>query len=56
MIGVIVLIATLASAVKTVSYGIWEFRSKNTAGGIFVMVLAATVIFLSGKYLVNYWT
>lgn len=36
---------TLFCLIRTLSYGIWCIKSKNTAGGIFVMLLALVATF-----------
>lgn len=38
---VIIWLLMLLCAVKTIGYGIYTFRSKNTAGGVGLLVLAA---------------
>ena len=42
MAAVVVFILVLFVAVKTFSYGIWEVKRRNEAGGIFVIALALT--------------
>ena len=55
MAAVAVLAAMLFVAVKTVSYGIWEMRRQNKAGGGFAVVLAGVGMALAVRFLIKYW-
>ena len=56
MAAVLVFILVLFVAIKTFSYGIWEGKRENMAGGIFAILLAFLDILLASEYLIKYWT
>ena len=56
MAAVLVFVIVSVIAVKTFSYGVWELKRKNKEGGIFAILLAFVNVFLSARYLINYWT
>lgn len=55
MAAILVFAITLAASVKTASYGVWELKRENVAGGNFLLILAAVCVALAGRYLVKYW-
>ena len=56
MAAVLVFLIVAAVSVKTFSYGIWEFKRRNRAGGVFALTLATGDILLAAGYLINYRT
>ena len=56
MAAVLVFFIVSIIAIKTFSYGAWELKRENKAGGVFAMVLAFLNVFLATRYLINYWT
>ncbi|MBR4720946.1 MAG: hypothetical protein IK057_04215 [Clostridia bacterium] len=56
MAAIVVFVMVLISAVKTASYGVWELKRRNKAGGSAVIVIAALGLVLAGRYLIEYLT
>ena len=56
MAAVTLFLFALFVAIKTFSYGIWEFKRKNKVGGIFAILLALADVFLAAEYLIKYCT
>ena len=54
MAAAVVFILVLFITVKTFSYGVWEAKRKNTAGGIFAIALAVFDLLLAAEYLIKY--
>lgn len=51
----LVFVIALFVAVKTASYGVWEARRDNVAGGSFAVILAIFCIVLASRYFIKYW-
>ncbi|MBR4173622.1 MAG: hypothetical protein IKR46_04540 [Clostridia bacterium] len=55
MAAVFVLVAALAVSVKTASYGVWEIKRKNGAGGVFAILISVLCVAQAVRYLIEYW-
>lgn len=51
-----IIIAIFWTVIKTVSYGVWEIKRKNTKGGIVVMLCAVITVFLFARFLGRFYT
>ncbi len=50
MTALVIFIAATAVSIRTMLYGVWNFKQRNFAGGVFVVLLAAIGTFLAARY------
>lgn len=53
LVNIVLIVVTVISTVKNVSYGIWAVKNRNISGGAAVITAAAAVLFLTAVYLIN---